>query len=98
SGDHARRIAIRESRFAGAPPSERTRLSAEIRAIYERDLGQPQAAFMQALKAFTEGIDREGIRPELERLARETEAFEELAEIYENAAEGSKDEQQQTLL
>lgn len=97
SGDHARRIAIRESRFAGATAGERMRLSAEIRAIYERDLGQPQAAFMQALKAFTEGIDRDGIRPELERLARETEAFEELAEIYENTAEGAPPEQQASL-
>src|SRR6185295_13281708 len=98
SGDHARRIALREARFAGAPPSERARLSAEIRAIYERDLGQPQAAFMQALKAFTDGIDRDGIRPELERLARETEAFEELAEIYEHTAEEAEPEQKGTLL
>jgi tetratricopeptide (TPR) repeat protein len=97
SGDHARRIAIRESRFTGATQGERMRLSAEIRAIYERDMGQPQAAFMQALKAFTEGIDREGVRPELERLARETEAFEELAEIYESTAETSQDEQQVLL-
>ncbi len=98
SGDHARRISLREARFAGAPAGERARLSAEIRAIYERDMGQPQAAFMNALKAFTEGIDRDGIRPELERLARETEAFEELAEIYESTAEDAKDEQQASLI
>ncbi len=98
SGDHARRIALREARFAGATAAERARLSAEIRVIYERDLGKPQAAFISALKAFTENIDRDGIRPELERLARETESFEELAEIYEATADESQNEAQISLL
>lgn len=87
SGDHQRRIAIREARFAGATSAERARLSAEIRAILERDLAQPQAAFMQALKAFTDGLDRDAIRPELERLARDTGSYEELAEIYHSVAD-----------
>jgi tetratricopeptide (TPR) repeat protein len=86
SGDHQRRISLREARFAGATAAERARLSAEIRAILERDLGQTQAAFMSALKAFTDGLDRESVQPELERLARETGSFEELAEIYEETA------------
>ncbi|MBS1151702.1 MAG: adventurous gliding motility protein AgmK, partial [Myxococcaceae bacterium] len=86
SGDHQRRIALREARYAGAPAAERARLSAEIRAILERDLGQTQAAFMSALKAFTDGLDRESVQPELERLARETGSFEELAEIYETTS------------
>ncbi|MBI3185601.1 MAG: tetratricopeptide repeat protein [Myxococcales bacterium] len=86
SSEHQRRIALREARMATGSPSERARLGAEIRAIYERDLGQSQSAFMSALRAFSEGLDREGIRPDLERLARETGSFEELAEIYETAA------------
>ncbi len=86
SGDHQRRINLREARFAGATAAERARLSAEIRAILERDLQQPQAAFMSALKAFTDGLDRESVQPELERLARDTGSFEELAEIYETSA------------
>ncbi len=88
AGEHAVRIALREARLAAATTSsERARLASEIRAIYERDLMQPQAAFMQALKAFTDGLDREGVRPELERLARETGSYEELAEVYEAIAD-----------
>lgn len=88
TGDHQKRIAIREARKAHASTmTERARLAFEIRAILERDLGQPEAAFMNALKAFTDGLDREEIQPELERLARETGSFEELAEIYEATAE-----------
>ncbi|MEW5738109.1 MAG: tetratricopeptide repeat protein [Myxococcota bacterium] len=88
TGDHQKRIAIREARQAHATTNtERARLAHEIRAILERDLGQPEAAFMNALKAFTDGLDREEIQPELERLARETGSFEELAEIYESTAE-----------
>ncbi|MFZ5470742.1 MAG: tetratricopeptide repeat protein [Myxococcota bacterium] len=85
-GDHAKRIALREARMEAASQTERARLRSEIRAIFERDLGQPQAAFMAALKAFTEGLDRDSIRPDLERLARETGSFEDLAEIYESCA------------
>lgn len=88
TGDHQKRIAIREARKTHATTmTERARLAFEIRAILERDLGQPEAAFMNALKAFTDGLDREEIQPELERLARETGSFEELAEIYESTAE-----------
>ncbi|HVE87856.1 MAG TPA: tetratricopeptide repeat protein, partial [Myxococcales bacterium] len=60
--------------------------AAEICAIYERDLGQAELAFMAALRAFSSGIDQEGLAPELERLAKVTGSFEELAEVYENAA------------
>ncbi|MFZ5444170.1 MAG: tetratricopeptide repeat protein [Myxococcota bacterium] len=88
TGDHQRRIAIREARLAHAPSvTERARLAGEIRAILERDLAQPEAAFMNALKAFTDGLDRDGVQPELERLARVTGSFEELAEIYESTVE-----------
>ena len=70
----------------GAGREERVRLSSEIRALYERDMAQPDMAFMAALKAFATGLDREALRPDLERLARETHAFDELAAIYEAAA------------
>ena len=86
-GDHAKRLQLREARLNRAGPQERVRLAAEIRAIYERDMNQPQAAFMSALKAFTDGLDREAIRPELERLAQATQSFEELAEIYDTCAQ-----------
>lgn len=88
TGDHQRRIAIREARLAHAGSLvERARLTQEIRAILERDLGQPEAAFINALKAFTDGLDRDSVQPELERLARETGSFDALAEIYESTAE-----------
>lgn len=88
TGDHQRRIAIREARLLHATTAtERARISTEIRAILERDLGQPEAAFMNALRAFTDGLDRESIQPELERLSRITSSFAELAEIYETTVE-----------
>ncbi|MBX7099937.1 MAG: tetratricopeptide repeat protein [Myxococcaceae bacterium] len=100
AGDHARRIALREGRASQGTPLERTRLAAEVRAILERDLGQPQAAFMSALKAFAAGLDRDAVRPELERLAQQTQSFEELAEVYETTAEdlGGQDAEALSLL
>jgi tetratricopeptide (TPR) repeat protein len=100
-GEHQKRVALREARRAhAADVAEQTRLATEIRGILERDLGQHEAAFMQALKAFTDGLDREGVQPELERLARETGSFSELAEIYEATAEelGAGDAQGLVLL
>lgn len=88
TGDHQRRIAIREARLVHATTqTERARLAGEIRAILERDLNQPEAAFMNALKAFTDGLDRDAVQGELERLARATGSFGELAEIYESTVE-----------
>jgi tetratricopeptide (TPR) repeat protein len=86
AGEHARRIALREARLEVALTEERTRLSAQLRAIYERDLGQPDMAFLAGLRAFTAGWDREALLPELERLARQTGSFEELAGACEDAA------------
>lgn len=99
TGDHQRRIAVREARLAqAATATERARILAEIRGILERDLDQPQAAFLSALKAFTEGLDRPGLQAELERLARVTGSFEELAEIFEAVAGSCEEAQQLALL
>lgn len=88
SSEHQRRMAIREARLQHTTHgAERSRLTQEIRGILERDLNQPQAAFMNALKAFTDGLDRDAVQPELERLAMVTGSFEELAEIFEVTAE-----------
>lgn len=88
TGDHQARISLREARLASATSrAERARLSSEVRAILERDLSQPEAAFMNALKAFTDGLERADVQPELERLARETGSYAELAEIYESTSE-----------
>ncbi|MCE9668260.1 tetratricopeptide repeat protein [Myxococcus stipitatus] len=85
-GDHARRVALREARMESALSVEKILLAGEIRRIYERDMGQPSLAFMSAVKSFAQGWDREGVRADLERLARETGSHEVLAEIYETAA------------
>lgn len=84
--DHARRVALREARMESALTVEKTLLAGEIRRIYERDMRQPSLAFMSAVKSFAQGLDREGVRPDLERLARETGSHEVLAEIFESAA------------
>lgn len=91
-GDHARRIALREALLRGASMEARSRLYAEIRAIYQRDLAQPDMAFMSGCRAFSEKIDRTQLVPELEKLARETNAWEELTEIYEDAVRDEEDE------
>jgi tetratricopeptide (TPR) repeat protein len=87
SGEHARRIALRELRMESALPQEKARLAAEIRTIYEVDMRQPDLAFRAALKAFAAGPDQEVVRLELERLARATGAYDDLADAYESAAE-----------
>ncbi|NPC73068.1 tetratricopeptide repeat protein [Corallococcus exiguus] len=85
-GDHARRVALRETRMESALTVEKIILAGEVRRIYERDMQQPSLAFMASVKAFANDLDREGVRPDLERLARDTGSHEVLAEIYETTA------------
>ncbi|XXF80470.1 tetratricopeptide repeat protein [Myxococcaceae bacterium GXIMD 01537] len=84
-GEHARRVSLRELRMESALTVERVLLAGEVRRIYEQDMLQPSLAFMAAVKAFAAGLDREGLQPDLERLARDTGSQEVLAELYENA-------------
>lgn len=86
SGEHARRVSLREVRMKSALPQEKARLAAEVRAIYERDMAQPDLAFRAALKAFAAGFDREAARLDAERLGRLSGSYEDLAEAYESAA------------
>jgi len=86
SGEHARRIALREARMKSALPQEKGRLAGEIRAIYERDMGQSDLAFRAALRAFAAGFDRDAARLDSERLARLTGSYDDLAEAYESTA------------
>ncbi len=84
AGEHARRVAIREARTADALSDEKIRLAQEIRSIQERDMGQPERAFLSAAHAFAHNIDRAAARADLERLARVSGSYEDLAEVYEN--------------
>jgi len=86
SAEHERRVAIRQARMEAALPRERVRLGAEIRAIYEREMLRPELAFAAAAGAFVEGLDRASVQGDLERLARDTQSMDELAQVYENAA------------
>ncbi len=65
--------------MADALTDEKIRLAQEIRSIQERDMGQPQRAFLAAGQAFAQNVDRPGARADLERLARVTGSYEELA-------------------
>ncbi len=88
SGDHARRAAMREARLqVSLDDGERERLSNELRSLYERELRQPDRAFMAALRAFSSGIGRERLIDELERLAQAAGVPEEVADIFESAAD-----------
>lgn len=89
AGEHARRVTLREAALSQATPDEKARLWAEIRKINELDMGRPELAFMAACRAFAEDVDREHVGPELERLARATDSWEELADVYEQVAENS---------
>jgi len=72
--------------MADALTDEKIRLAAEIRSIHERDMGQPQRAFLAAAQAFAQNVDRPGARQDLERLARVTGSYEELAATYERVS------------
>src|SRR5262249_7434911 len=76
-----------------APRRERVRLAAEIRSIYKREMRRPELAFAAAANAFVEGLDRAKVQPEMEKLARETNSLEELAQVYENAAATLKEDE-----
>ncbi|WP_242361931.1 tetratricopeptide repeat protein [Anaeromyxobacter sp. SG17] len=88
AGEHAQRIAAREGRLAAIQdPAERAGLLAEIRAVMERDLGEPAMAFVAACRAFSEGGGaRAGVAEDLERLARATGNEDALCDVWEEAA------------
>jgi tetratricopeptide (TPR) repeat protein len=83
AGEHPRRVALREARLGSASGEERAELWAQIRRIQELEMARPELAFLSASRAFLEGVDRERVLPDLERLARDTGSFEELAEVFE---------------
>ncbi|HSD22085.1 MAG TPA: tetratricopeptide repeat protein [Anaeromyxobacter sp.] len=99
TGEHAQRIAAREVRLGAIDdPAERAELLAEIRAVMERDLGEPSMAFVAACRAFSEGgVARAGVDAELERLARATGNEDALCDVWEEAAQAAAPEEAQLL-
>lgn len=98
--EHGKRILVRKALLGQAAPLLGAQLVSQICAIQERDLGQPIAAFMTALEAFSGGLERETIQPDLERLAEATSSELGLAEVYENVAGqlSDSDEYKQKLI
>ncbi|GEM_PF-356539 len=87
SGEHELRVKLREALMTSASSGQKPRLASEIRLIEEVDLQNPDQAFMSACRHFSEGIDREATLSELERLARQTDNTEILADICEDAVD-----------
>jgi tetratricopeptide (TPR) repeat protein len=87
-GDHRPRTDARRLRLAAVTEAnERARLWAEIRAIEERDLADPEAAFGSAAAAFAEGGQAgEEALEELSRLAPLARGQDRLARLLEEAA------------
>jgi tetratricopeptide (TPR) repeat protein len=76
----------------------RASLLEELGEIHERRLGQKEMGFLAWCRAFQEDPASETARAAVERLAAETEAFEELAEVYDQVAETARGPQRARLL
>jgi tetratricopeptide (TPR) repeat protein len=65
----------------------------EIVVLYEEELDNPDMAFVYLCRAFREAPTDRDIISELERLAEETDAWEELVGVYEDEVENIDDRQ-----
>jgi len=82
SGRHERRLELREARLGlPIPAEERVARYEELRGICELDLQRADMAFAVCAKAFAERVVKDPA--DLERLARKSGRFAELAELYE---------------
>ena len=79
-------VEVLEVRLSGASPQDRLPLLGEISNLRET-LGQKDLAFAARVRAFGEMPESPEAREELERLAAETGAFEELAAAYQDQLE-----------
>ncbi len=70
--------------------AERIALLEELGGIHEKRLGQKEMAFLAWCRAFQEDPSNADVQVEVDRLAAETEAFDELAGVYEQVAEESR--------
>ncbi len=86
SGNPARRAQNLEARLERLPPSERLAGYLALFELLERDLGQPQRAFVLAGRAFAELPEQAELAARLERLASLTSSWEEVSALYESVA------------
>jgi len=71
-------------------PAEKLAILKEVAGVHEKRLGQKEMAFLAWCRALAEGPGDEEALAESERLARETQASEELAAVLEQVAEDSR--------
>ena len=93
---HARATDLFVQGLADRPA--RAALLEELGEVHETRLGQKEMGFLAWCRAFQEDPSSERARAAVERLAADTEAFEELAEIYEQVCEGLPGPQRARLL
>ncbi|HZS39705.1 MAG TPA: tetratricopeptide repeat protein, partial [Polyangia bacterium] len=92
----ARLLATYEILLGHAADDEaRLALHREIRALCEDKLGSKGLAFSWCARAYALKPEDPSLQKELERLAHEAEAWEELVEIYASQVAGEKDEGRQ---
>ncbi len=85
-GEHLQVISAKETQAAAIEDDEERRaVLLSIASTYERELEQPDMAFLTVARAFSLAPEDRGLQAELERLTTLTEGWEELAEIYAEA-------------
>ncbi|HTT71480.1 MAG TPA: hypothetical protein VMG32_09680, partial [Anaeromyxobacteraceae bacterium] len=70
--------------------AEKVALFKELAEIHEKRLGQKEMAFVTLCRAFAEDPTDRAVTQSVDRLASDTEAFDELAAVYEQVAEDAK--------
>ncbi len=73
-----------------ADPAEKLAILKEVAGVHERRLGQKEMSFLAWCRALAEAPGDEEALAEAERLARETEADEELSAVLEQVAEDAR--------
>ncbi len=86
SGNAARRAQNLEARLERVGPAERLAIYLTLFELLERELGQPQRAFVLAGRAFGELPEQPELGARLERLASLTNSWEEVSALYEDVA------------
>lgn len=85
AGDHRQEAMALETRAAGRPdPTERKALWLRLADLRERELGEPELAFVALSRAFRDDPGDDALRARLEQLSTSTGQFEELAALYED--------------
>jgi tetratricopeptide (TPR) repeat protein len=83
---------------AASDPAERRRLTLEVAALYERDLTQPELAFLTLTRLYEEQPGDPALGLELDRLSQVAETREELADLWAGVLSDVRDESEVVTL